>query len=371
MATDTMSELMGARVEPLDEAIEGERRKLTGAVVRAGRVAPGPAAYALDGRLNHSFRAVNLLLDKGVAVRRVEKPGQGLLPGDFLVAAGSEAALAGIAKETGVDFVALETEFKQAAHEVKRLRTGMYQRYWGGNMDEGWTRWLLEHFRFPYTTLLDAEIKKGGLNEKYDVIILPEDSTAMITGERGAGPGRERGEGPRRPEEAYPPEYRSGLGTEGVKALRAFVEKGGTLVTLGGASNFAIERFELNLRNVVANRSSKEFWCPGSTLHVKFDNLHALAYGMPAEGLALYLGGNPVFEVVPSQHNERYEIIVRYTDRDLLQSGWLIGEGMIAKKAAMVAARYKEGQIVLIGFRAQHRAQTHGTFKLLFNALIR
>jgi glutamine amidotransferase-like uncharacterized protein len=103
---------------------------------------------------------------------------------------------------------------------------------------------------------------------------------------------------------------------------------------------------------------------------VKIDNSHPLAYGMPAEGLALYLN-SPAFEITPSDYNERYEVVVRYADRDLLQSGWLIGEETLAKKAAMVSAKLGEGRVVLIGFRAQHRAQTHGTFKLLFNALIR
>jgi len=372
MATDTMFEFMGVRVDPLDEPVKGDLQKLTGTLYCVGKVAPG--GYAFDGRLNDSFRALNLLFDKGVAVRRIDQAGQGLRPGDFVVVPGSEAALAPIAKETGVDFLTLKPEVPLIAHEVKRLRAGMYQRYRGGNIDEGWTRLLLEQFGFPYTTLLDAEIKKGGLNEKYDVIILPDDSTAAITGERPAAPGRtgsERGEAAGRPEETYPLEYRSGIGNEGVNALKAFVEKGGTLVTLGGASNFAIERLGLRVRNVVANRSSKEFWCPGSTLKVKIDNAHPLAYGMPAEGLALYLSGSPAFEITPSDYNERYEVIVRYADRDLLQSGWLIGEETLAKKAAMVSAKLGEGRVILIGFRAQHRAQTHGTFKLLFNALIR
>ena len=365
MSTDTMFEFMGVRVDPLEEAVQGGLQKLTGAIEQSGKVAQGGSGYVFDGRLNDSFKALNLLLEKGVAVRRIDRPGLGVRPGDFVAAPGSEAALAAIAKETGVDFSALQGAASQG-REVQRLRLGMYQRYSGGNMDEGWTRWLLEQFRFPYTSVMDAEIKKGSLNEKYDVLLLPNDSTAAITGERAAVAG---GRAPQPP--PYPPEYRSGIGAEGVSALKAFVQRGGTLVTLGDSGNFAIEKLELSVRNVAANKSSKEFWCPGSTLKVKFDNTNPLAYGMPSEGLAVYLGGNPAFEIIPGEHNERYQSIVRYADRDLLQSGWLIGEETLAKKAAMVAAQYGDGRVILIGFRPQHRAQTHGTFKLLFNALVR
>jgi hypothetical protein len=61
---------------------------------------------------------------------------------------------------------------------------------------------------------------------------------------------------------------------------------------------------------------------------------------------------------------------VTFADRNILESGWLLGEPVIAKKAAMVSVRHGSGRIVLIGFRPQHRAQTHGTFKLMFNALL-
>ncbi len=89
------------------------------------------------------------------------------------------------------------------------MRVGIYQRYRGGNADEGWTRLLLEQFRFPYASLLNAELKKGKLHEKFDVIILPENSTGTLV-----GPGSDEG---------VPPEYRSGFGREGTEALKTFV----------------------------------------------------------------------------------------------------------------------------------------------------
>jgi hypothetical protein len=326
----------------------------------------------MDGRLNDSFRAVNMLIDKNVAVKRVDKPGDASVrAGDFVVGAGSEAVLAEVAKATGVDFTAVKAA-PAGTHDVKRMRIGMYQRYGGGNMDEGWTRWLLEQWGYPYTTVMDAEVKKGGLEAKYDVFIIPDDSTFQITGERppaGAG-GRGGGGGGFGGQESLPPEYRSGIGREGVDALRAFVQKGGTLVTLGNATGFAIERFSLPVRNVLTGVPTKEFFCPGSTLHAIFDNTNPLAYGMPSEGLVLFWS-NQAFELAPTEANENYEIVVRYPKRDLLQSGWLVGEDHLLGEAAMISAKVGSGRVVLIGLRPQARAQTHGTFKLLFNTLVK
>jgi hypothetical protein len=182
--------------------------------------------------------------------------------------------------------------------------------------------------------------------------------------------GKEEERRPGQPEDLYPPEYRSGLGDEGVAALKDFAEKGGTLVTLGEAAQFAIEKLDLRVRNVLEKLDTKEFFCPGSTLKTRFENGHPLGYGMPSSGLVLFWE-SPAFEILPSNDNDDYEIVATYADRDILQSGWLVGEKYLSKKAAMVLAKYGEGRVVLIGFRPQHRAQTHGTFKLLFNTMLR
>ena len=134
---------------------------------------------------------------------------------------------------------------------MKRQRVAMYQRFGGGNIDEGWTRFVLEQFKFPYTSIFDPEIKAGNLIDKYDVLVIPNDSTATITGDTAAQavaaveaavrgrlrrPRAERQRAGRRRRWRRggntPPEYRTGLGTEGVNAIRDFVQKGGTLVTL-------------------------------------------------------------------------------------------------------------------------------------------
>ena len=103
---------------------------------------------------------------------------------------------------------------------------------------------------------------------------------------------------------------------------------------------------------------------------MRFDNTNPIAYGMPSEGLALFTAGSQVYEITSTDRSQDVEVIATYVDRDILQSGWLLGEHVIAKKAAAVTVKHGAGKVVLIGFRPQHRDQTHGTFKLVFNALL-
>jgi len=370
-ATDTMAEFMGVRIDPVDGCTGGVFEKVSEAEVPKGRVLGESAyVYTLDCRLNDSYTAVNRLLAVGAKVWRapgtVETDETHLPPGSFIIKEVELEFLEGLAEELHLTLHSLSGEIEEK-RPLRRPRVGMYQRYWGGNIDEGWTRWLLDQFEFPYTTLRDEDIKKGGLRERFDAVILPDDPTPLITGEGVEEWWKEHR--PHWPLPVYPPEYRIGIGDEGVEALKKFVEEGRTLIAFNNSCEFAIDNFGLQLRNVLTDVPSGEFFCPGSTLRARVNVDHPLGYGMP-EAVLIFFWDSPAFEIIPSDFNDRYEVVVSYPDRDTLQSGWLIGEEKLRRRAAMVAVHHGQGRIILIGFRAQHRAQTYGTFKLLFNSLL-
>jgi Zinc carboxypeptidase len=222
------------------------------------------------------------------------------------------------------------------------------------SMDEGWTRWILEQEGAAFRPLRDAEARAGNLRAKYDVILIPDQSPrALLEGYR-------RG--------SMPEELTGGLGEEGVKALREFVEAGGTLVCLNGASEFAAAQLKLPVRNVAAGLRRTEFYIPGSILRVELDTAHPVAAGMPRESIA-WFEDSPVFEF-DARDSDRVRVVARYPiDRDALLSGWMLGGRKLWGKAALVEVALGRGRIVLFGFRPQYRAQTLATYPLLFNAI--
>jgi hypothetical protein len=243
------------------------------------------------------------------------------------------------------------------------------------SLDEGWTRWVLDNdantsFRcLYYLTLKDAEARAGGLREKFDTIVIPDQEPLRNQEPRVIVNGYRPG--------LMPPEYTGGLGADGVKALREFVEQGGTLVCLNRASSFAIEQFKLPLLDVVADVPEKEFFVPGSILRIEVDTSSPIGKGMTKESIA-WVEESPVFEILktgngsgPLQIPEAsIRVIARYpTTRNALLSGWLLGADRMKGKAALVEVTMGRGRMILFGFRPQYRAQSMATYPLFFNAI--
>ncbi|MDP2873618.1 MAG: M14 family metallopeptidase [Bacillota bacterium] len=371
-ASDTIAEYMGVDVVPVDEEFCGTFTVVTELARPVAEVASAGGGVVFDGRLNDSYRAANRLLARGIKVSRTGSAVEtccGCMPaGAFYLEPGAadDATLCGLAGELGVGFSAARTA-PDSKREIRPKRVAIYQRYWAGNMDEGWTRWVLEQFEFPYVTLMDAEIRSGKLAEMIDVLILPSDTREMMVGPMQSA---------REPRVAEmlgrfgkcPPEYQSGFGPEGVKAIGEFVAAGGRLVAFDASYKLAIEACGLGVRNVAEGLDTKRFLTHGSTLRVRVDNSDPLTYGMPREAL-IVSWDSPVFEVTESFAADAITRLVTFPERDVLQSGWLIGEELVAGKSAMVRARSGKGEVVLLGMRAQNRGQAHGTFKLVFNCL--
>jgi hypothetical protein len=242
---------------------------------------------------------------------------------------------------------------------LTNLKLGIYKSH-VPSMDEGWTRWVLEQqLAIPgvqYSSVNDRLVRAGNLRAEFDNIIIPDQSpNALLIGHKAG---------------SMPEGYTGGLGAEGVKSLREFVEGGGTLVFLNRASDFAIEQFKLPVRNVVANLKRTEFYVPGSILRTELDSSHPVAKGMPKSSIA-WVENSPVFEIKSDPAAiARVSIIARYPQTaDPLLSGWLLGGERIKGKAALVEVKMGRGRIYLFGFRPQYRAQSLSTYPLLFNAI--
>ncbi|HKZ79005.1 MAG TPA: M14 metallopeptidase family protein [Pyrinomonadaceae bacterium] len=231
------------------------------------------------------------------------------------------------------------------------------------SMDEGWTRWWFNSAKMKnhllFSSLEDKEVRKGHLRSTYKTIVFPDQAPrAILNGHRNG---------------SMPSEYTGGLGQEGVKSLKEFVEQGGTLVFLNRASDFAIEQFKLPVRNVVGGLERTDFYVPGSILSIELDAMHPLAKGMPKESIA-WVEDSPVFEVVQTENSSvgasAVKIVARYAaNQDPLLSGWLLGGDRIKGKAALLEVSMGQGLIILFGFRPQYRAQSLATYPLLFNAI--
>ena len=361
----TLPYQMGVQAIRVDFPLEAQLTPIERAEPPTGSVSGSGNTYVLDHNVLDSYRAVNRLLKEGAKVGWATKSftaGGRRYPAGAVVASGSGigSKIQALAKEFNLDIQAGGSP--GGLMQLRPLRLGLYKP-WVANMDEGWTRWIFDQWEFPYATVQDREIRNGQLKQKYDVIVLTNVSSERIVDGHLEG--------------TVPSQYAGGIGEHGLAALLQFVKDGGTLITFNVSSLLPIEHFKVPLRDVSKSYPSTEFFLPSAILKVDVDNSHPIAFGMEEQASVISYG-SPVFEfldtgdVKPDEKQaflSDLRVVASYPNGNPFMSGRLIGDHILHNKPALVEVDCGKGKMILFGFRPQNRAQTHGTFMLLFNSL--
>ena len=169
-----------------------------------------------------------------------------------------------------------------------------------------------------------------------------------------------------REKDPYPDEYQGGLGETGMEALRRFVDAGGTLIAIDRATRAIIDGLALPVRNPLRTLKDDAFYCPVSMLRVVMDTGHPLGLGLPRDTAVLFMN-SMVYEGTSGDTT----LVGKYPIGDPNLSGWILGPEHLEGKGALAEVAYGDGRVILIGFRPYFRAQTRGTYRVLFNASAR
>jgi Zinc carboxypeptidase len=354
----TLPMQMGVQVAPMLEPVNTAERtnlkRMEQFAAPVGTIEGNGGVFVLSRKSNASFKALNAILDGGghvsFASTDTETP-DGAETGAVVVSGFDRDRLKKLAGDNSLKIRAVASAPKDVV-TVKKARVGLY-RSWVANIDEGWTRWVLENYGFAPVTLRNGDIQAGSLRDHFDAIILPDAKPETIR--TGFGPG------------SVPGVYTGGIGEVGTSALREFVQSGGTLITFNNASLFAIDDLGLPVKNILASVKDEDFFCSGCLLRVEVQDSGASAvWGLPHDPIVMFERG-PAFE---TKDGFRGRILAAYPkEQSPLMSGYLLHPERIQGKAAAVEVQYGKGRVYLLGFRPQWRGQSHGTYKFFFNAI--
>ena len=352
VASDDGHDPAGERLGRAQTRLLGRRRRGNGAAPRGQSAGGGRRVAGVDGHADRRRAASATSRDRSSS--------------PYLKAPSRRLPRSRASSGLRVDGV--KGKVPQNLQPIGRARVALYKP-WTENIDEGWTRWLLDQYEFKYATTHRCRYPRAAIcAAQFDAIILPN----VV-----AGPARVRVIRP----DAVPREYSGGLDRGRTSTrIKTFVRAGGTLICLGAVERPG-DRARSSCRFAMSRaRPTTGCSCPVRSCDSTSIPSQPLAYGMEPH-TAAFFAFSSAFEGIAgarsgdgpcrrSRTRRRHARPSRATaTRDLLLSGWLEGEEIIAGRAAVVQATVGTGHVVLLGFPVQHRGQSHATFRLLFNAI--
>ena len=381
----TLAYLMNVQFDRILDGFDGPFKKLPIGELQSpeGHVSGTPSAgYVLSAKANNSFIAVNDLLASDIEVFRMPNgtgSKSGSEAGDFFVPASAKAKtmLDKSAKDLGLEVSGLAKRPATILSKVSPMRIALWDTY-GGSMPSGWVRWLMEQYHFPMDVIYPNDIDAGNLRKKYDVIVFVTRAIPALDG-KDDNPFQGMEREPQK--ENTPAEYQPRLGKitaqKSIPQLRAFLEAGGNIVTIGSSTNLAYH-LKLPVRNALAEMTStgkerplpnEKYYIPGSVLRVGVDSTQQATWGLPTQ-TDVYFDASPVFKLSPEAIAKGLVMPLAWFDTDKpLRSGWAWGQSYLQDGVAAFMAPVGAGKFYAFGPEITFRAQSQGTFKMLFNQL--
>ena len=365
----TLAFQMGVQFDRVLDAFDGPFKQLPYGQLQqpAKETLATASGYLLSAHANNSFTAVNDLLKAGIKVYRLKQGTADYPAGTFYVPAAAKAIL----QQSVIEAVGVNKKPK-GFEPITAMRIALWDNY-GGSIPSGWTRWLMEQYHFPIEVIYPQDIDAGNLRKKYDAIIFV---TRAIPPAKGEEPSRY---GPQKApvKEETPEQYQRMMGKitkdTSIPKLKEFLEAGGTIITIGTSTNLAYH-LGLPVHSALIDEKTEKplagtkYFIPGSILQVAFDSTQTAAWGMPAVG-DINFDNSPVFKLDAGAAEKGIKPIAWFTTDKPLRSGWAWGQAYLKDGVAAFVAPVGKGTLYAFGPEITFRAQSHGTFKLLFNGL--
>ena len=375
----TLAWQMGVQFDRILDGFDGPFERVTADLLKAPagkQIGTGGAGWIVGHETNNSFILTNRLLKAGVKVTWLADAtrvgARDFAPGAIWIPASSEAAkIIAESAPLGIDAYRMAKAPAGKTIALKPVRLGLVDNY-GGVIPAGWTRWLLEQYEFPFSVVYPKELDAGDLNAKFDVLVFAD---GTVTGPRGGA--FKTGYASKQPSpEDIPADYRGWLGKVSANAtaplLTAFVQAGGTVITVGGA-NYLASLLSPAIRPALVNRKPdgslaaldhRDFYIPGSLVAAKVDPTKPLAFGMTPT-VDMFFDQNQPFTL-----GDGATSVAWFDSATPLRSGWAVGQDKLRGTVAIADADLGRGKLFALGTEVTQRAQPYATFKLLFNGIL-
>jgi hypothetical protein len=278
-------------------------------------------------RTNDAFTVVNRLMRAGERVFWSSGETMYITAGDAAPPIVRDAATG-----LGLAFTAVADPPPPAALELRPVRIALAVNT-GGSVPSGWLRWILERYEFPFEVVAPHALETIAL-DPFDVVILPDDVMP------GAG---------------------------AIGRLKAFVQQGGTLIAIGRATSIRTS-LGVPVTNPVEGLRSERYFVPGSVLRARVDTQLPAAFGFGPE-VDVFFDNSPVFRLPPDAAARGIRPIAWFPTDTPLRSGWAWGQQHLKDAVIALEARVGRGRLLLFGPQVTFRAQSHGTFRFLFNSI--